>query len=254
MTSIKELFSLLTVKQLRELAYKHNVEVIIKSPSTMLKAELVQAMTDHYSNLVGTDLIPIPQKPLKMNRLDIPPQFQEKEPKKAQSLKDKELLAAMLEQYKERGIGLNKPQLYKLKQEQAEKRAAKYRTKEKLDDSIQRRKARAEKAKQARLAKKAEKGEQEEKTKDLTPGEKLAESLKVIAKRAEQLRTMKAGAAGIKLYNEVQSMKDNIQDKAKAMKKEGTLKKKEEESIYDEIDTINEILDDDDIIDKFYVD
>jgi hypothetical protein len=213
----------------------------------------VQAMTDHYSDLVGTDLIPIPQKPLKMNRLDIPPQFQEKKPKKKQ-VEEANPLAAMLEQYRERGIALNKPQLYKLKQEQAEKKAAKYRTKEKLDDSIQRRKARAEKAKQARLAKKAEKGEKEEKAKDLTPGEKLAESLKVIAKRAEQLRTMKAGAAGIKLYNEVQSMKDNIQDKAKAMKKEGTLKKKEEDAIYDEIDTINEILDDDDIIDKFYVD
>ena len=254
MTSIKELFSLLTVKQLRELAYKHNVEVIIKSPSTMLKAELVQSLTDHYANLVGTDLIPIPQKPLKMNRNDIPPQFQEKKPiaesRKEQKQKDMELLKNMREQFKERGIDLYKPQEYKLKQEQSEAKAAKYRTKDKLIDAIKRREARAEKAKQARIAKKGQ--DKKEEKKELTPGEKLAESLKVILKRAQELRTMKEGTKGTKLYSEIMSMKDNIQDKAKIMKKEGTLKKKEDDAINDEIDNINEILDDDDIFDKFY--
>lgn len=255
MTSIKELFSLLTVQQLRDLAYKHNVAVQIKSPSTMLKAELVQSLTDHYSNLMGTDLIPIPQKPLKMNRTDIPPKFQEKQPiaesRKEQKLKDMELLKNMREQFKERGLDLTKPQQYKLKQEQAEAKAAKYRTKEKLADAIKRREASAEKAKQARIAKKAQ--DKKEDKKELTPGEKLAESLKVILQRAQELRTMKKGNAGVKLYSEVMSMKDNIQAKAKAMKKEGTLKKKEEDAVNDKIDNINEILDDDDIFDKFYV-
>jgi hypothetical protein len=252
MTSIKELFSLLTVKQLRELAYKHNVEVIIKSPSTMLKAELVQSLTDHYSDLVGTDLIPIPQKPLKMNKEDIPTKFINiiKAPKKEQKLKDQKLLENMREQFKEQGIDFYKPELYKLKQQQKETQASKYRTKEKLDEAIEKRKIRAEKAKQARIAKKGQ--DKKEEKKELTPGEKLAESLKAILKRAQELRTMNEGTKGTKLYSEVMSMKDNIQDKAKIMKKEGTLKKKEDDAINDEIDNINEILDDDDVYEKFY--
>ena len=256
MTSIKELFSLLTVKQLRELAYKHNVEVIIKSPSTMLKAELVQSLTDHYSDLVGTDLIPIPQKPLKMNKEDIPTKFINiiKAPKKEQILKYQKLLENMREQFKEQGIDFYKPELYKLKQEQAEAKASKYRTKEKLDEAIEKRKIRAEKAKQARIAKKGQasittKGQEK---KELTPGEKLAESLKAILKKAQELRTMEEGTKGTKLYSEVMGMKDNIQYKAKIMKKEGTLKKKEDDAINDEIDNINEILDDDDVFEKFY--
>ena len=254
MTSIKELFSLLSVKQLRDLAFKHNVATMIKSPSTMLKAELVQSLTDHYSSLMGTDLIPIQLKPLKMNRDDIPPQFQVKKPiseiRKEQKEKDMELLKFMREQFKERGIDLTKPQEYKLLQERKEARAAKYRTKEKLEDAIKRRQATAEKAKQARLAKKTE-GKKEVK-KEYTPGEKLQESLKVILDNAGKLKKLKEGKEGTKLYSEIRDMKDNIFDKAKAMKKEGKITQKEKDKIDDTIDKINEILDDDDISDKFF--
>jgi len=254
MTSIKELFSLLSVKQLRDLAYKHNITTMIKSPSTMLKAELVQSLTDHYSSLMGTDLIPIQLKPLKMNKDDIPPKFQEKKPltekRKEQKEKDKELLKNMMQQFKQRGLDLNKPQEYKLLQERREARAAKYRTKEKLDDAIKRRKERAEKAKLARLAKKTE-GKTEVK-KEYSPGEKLQLSLKVILHKAEKLKKLEEGKEGIKLYSEVRDMKDNIIDKAKAMKKEGKITEKEKDKIDDTIDKINEILDDDDISDKFF--
>lgn len=122
--NISELFALLNIDKLKELAYKHNVLVSIKAPSTMLKAELVKALSDHYMNLVGTDLIPIAQKPLQMNRLDIPPKFQPKKPD-AISSKDK-LENRKIQQFKELQL-------------RREKRNAKYMTKEKLDEAIKKR-------------------------------------------------------------------------------------------------------------------
>lgn len=77
---IKQLFALMPVKTLREIATKHNVQTSIKAPSQMLKAELVKSLASHYVSLVGNSLYPLPSKNLDIPFTDIPDKWK---PRKA---------------------------------------------------------------------------------------------------------------------------------------------------------------------------
>ena len=264
--NIKDLFSLLPVNTLKQLAQKHNVQTGIKAPSTMLKAELVQSLSDHYTNLTGTDLVPVQPKPLKINKLDIPPQFQEKKPltesKKQQKQKDLELLKNMREQFKERGLDLYKPQQYKLQQEKREARSAQYKTKEKLEDSIKRRQARQEKAKEARQKKKEgkepEKKEKVEKIKkddieDLSEmGQDIYNAYNDLLEKAKKLKKMDADKKGKEYYANLVRLIGKVNERTNIANRARSLTDIDKKVIDNISDKIQTITDDDDILDKFY--
>lgn len=188
--NVKELFSYLPVEKLKELAQKHNVLVAIKSPTSMLKAELVKALSDKYIALVGNELLPIQQKYLTIDKKDIPGRFFPSQLRKnplfttgKQDKKMQELIA------------------------KEDAKAAKYRTKEKLDEAIAKREKRAKKAKEAR-AKKKEEGAPAKIVKKASENIALSDKGKEIYNlwkdyfdQAEQLEAADVDASTKRMYN-----------------------------------------------------
>jgi hypothetical protein len=266
--NVKELFSHIKVDKLKELAQRHNVEYNIKAPSTMLKAELIKSLADHYINLLGNELVPVPARPMKLAIGEIPGKFQIKNPKDTKKKillnligeREVEMTPEKAEQYKkwmeqmQQSISKGKDDPYEIKKQRREARNESYITKKKLDEAIEKRKKNLEKAKEYRLKKKTEALQQKpekkkEPEKELTPGEKMLGNFKVLLKETEKLYDMEGDAEGIKFYEETNSKYDNLWNKYKAMKNQ--FKQKEKDKIEEVIDEIKAILDDDDVFDKF---
>lgn len=136
--NISELFALMKVNQLKELAMKHNVLVGIKAPSEMLKAELVKTLSEHYYNLVGTELLPVPPKKLEIPRLQIPPKYQEKK---------RTIKKLTAEEQKKKMESKTAVQEYEKKQKAREKRNKKYYSEEGLEAAKERRETREKRRK-----------------------------------------------------------------------------------------------------------
>jgi len=78
---IKNLFSLMPVAVLKQLAMNHNILTNIKAPSQLLKAELVKSLSDKYVELKGTTLLPVKNDiGLEIPWVDIPTLFKPKTP------------------------------------------------------------------------------------------------------------------------------------------------------------------------------
>ena len=151
--NVAEVFAYLNVDELKKLAQRHNVSYNIKAPTSMLKAELVKSLADHYVDLVGDELIPIPSKPLKLDKKQIPPKFQTKKPKEEKNDKMSLWLKQWLSQ-KDNPVlssGKDNPEVKKAQRREARNEA--YLTKKKLEESIKKREASQAKAKEARLKK-----------------------------------------------------------------------------------------------------
>jgi hypothetical protein len=234
---IKKLFSLIPVNKLRELAYRHNVETGIKAPSQMLKAELVNSISKHYQSLTGTNLIPIEPKPLSIPFSDIPEKFKPKKPKKeTNQAKMVSVRAAP----------------YDVSREKRQIKAMEYGTEQKLKEAIKRREKRQTKAKETREKKKTEvKPAIKEVKKEVEKMESksvFVNQLQDLVDRTEKLKSMKKGKEGMKLYNnslfELETIQRNMRGKDITAKDLKVIEKLEKE--------INDILEDDDIMDKFY--
>lgn len=233
---IKKLFSLINVDKLRELAYRHNIETGIKAPSQMLKAELVNSISKHYKDLTGTNLIPVESKPLSIPFSDIPEKFKPKKPKKE----------------------TNQPKMvsvraapYDVSREKRQTKAMEYATEQKLKEAITRREKRQTKAKETRQKKKAEPKTVKKEVKEAEKMESksvFVNQLQDLMDRVDKLKSMKKGKEGKDLYSasltELERIQRNMRGKEISAKDSKLIEKLEKH--------INDVLENDDVMDKFY--
>ena len=241
---LKNLFAQLPVARLRELAKQHNLNTKIKSPSTMLKAEQVHALSSHFETLIGDQLMPKAGSPIKLKPTEIPREYQK--------LKEKEYRQDMPQDLQEwaRQFVKVKPAPYDVAREKRKERSEAYTTNKKLEDAIKRREARTAKAKAKRIEKKGQPvvpKEEKEET-EQTPGGEVVKKLNSYLKQAKKLETMEEGQAGKDLYATIDEKTTNIVKKAK---KNAQITAKELQNIEKINKKIREILDNEDIADLF---
>jgi hypothetical protein len=250
---IKQFFSLMPVKTLREIAMKHNILTGIKAPSQMLKAELVQSLSNHYVSLTGNSLYPLPAKKLEVPFSDIPEQWKPKKAPKELTEKEK-----ALKEWAKQHIRVKKTP-YEIAKERREDRKLSYGTEKKLKEAIIRRERRQEKAKETRQKKKEEEMKsikkaivKEKKDEEKPKPKKVMHPIYIryqeLLKEARKLD----GLVGLK---EDKEFYNNLLDKlADVDNSFSTAKKKMSKTDIDEINTIQDkigaIVDDDNIIDK----
>jgi hypothetical protein len=246
---IKQLFSLMPVKTLREIATKHNVQTSIKAPSQMLKAELVKSLSNHYVSLVGNSLYPLPSKNLDIPYTDIPEKWKPKKAPKELTEKEKALKEWV------KGIVRVKKTPYELAKERREERALMYATEKKTKEAITRREKRQEKAKEARQKKKEEEKKSNITKKVVKPEKEEEEDHPFIEKlnkfydRVKYLKNIEPDERGKDYYSATSNKFDDISFDYNKIK--NSLTKNNKDKANKIFDKISSILDDDDIIDKF---
>jgi len=222
--NIKELFSLINVDQLKQLAMKHNVLTGIKAPSQMLKAELVNALSQHYKNLIGTDIIPVAAKPLKIDRKEIPRKFLYPE----KPVEKKRLVTVAKAPWQ-------------VRREEREARSLLYGTKEKLKIAEEKSLKRKQKQKAKLQAKKK-----------IETNKAIYKEYEDLLKNVEKLKSLPSGdKKGIEIFQLSVDRNSDLFDTFKNLKEEKVLSKNDIESIQSLQNKIDQILDDDVIIDKF---
>jgi hypothetical protein len=246
-TDVKKIFALLPIKTLRDLAQKHNVMNDIKAPSSMLKAELVNSLSEYYKSLTGTNFMPIQSKPLSISINDLPMKY-----------KPKKIIAneTPLQKWAREFI-----RVMPRKQEiQAENRAKKYETDKKLKEAIKKReqnqakqKAYREKLKNedktTKQSKKVKKTQEDNENDEIISNNKYVIELQEILKNYKKLKKMPENKAGKDLYNFTYNRYRTIEDAIKKDKNINTVDSKIIDKLDKEIYTLSE---DDDILDKFF--
>jgi hypothetical protein len=244
-TDVKKIFALLPIKTLRELATKHNVLTGIKAPSQMLKAELVNSLTDHYKSLTGTNLMPMPAKFLSIPVTDLPRKY-----KPTKQIENE----TPLEKWARENIKV----MPRKKDVEAENRAKKYQTDKKLQESIKKRQANQAKQKEYREKikkigktenKEPKKVKKDEEDDEIFSSNKYVIELQEILKNYKKLKTMSRSRSGQELYKITYNRYRTVEE---AIKKDKNISANDRK-IIDKLDKqVYELSEDDDILEKHF--
>lgn len=258
---IKKLLSLLKVDQLRDLAYRHNVQTQIKAPSQMLKAELIKSLSDHYLFLSGTNFIPVRAKDLSIPREQIPEKYRPEDKTKYK------FLPAYIEQLKNEGFtdeqikekqrkhneafstiqNPSKIDTNTSKSREIEKRGQKYTTDKNLAEAIKKRETRQAKQKESREKLKKETKKEVPKKDDKKTI--IRTQLNDIVKRVKKLKTMTGKSQQDKDFYE--KLNDDFRDVMKLIKETKNLTDSEIKEISEAKGIFSRYMNDDKIMAKF---